>query len=133
MNIYYRDVDPPNWAEYSHSPYRFSPNVEADVGPGQQWNLDVMLADPDHWAMVTASIAGESPQTPNIHCVLAVDGVVVKTHQGPKEALCSLRSPKSAVAAPFSNRRGTLLRRRRTDWSGPSLMNRTSFFFCSTR
>jgi hypothetical protein len=92
VNIYYRDVDPPNWAEYSHNPYKFSPKVEADVGPDQQWNLDVMLANPDQWAMVTASVAGESTQTPNIHCVLAVDGVVVKTHQGPKGALCSIRS-----------------------------------------
>jgi hypothetical protein len=92
VNIYYRDVDPPNWAEYSHNPYKFSPKVEADVGPNQQWNLDVMLANPDQWAMVTASTAGESAQTPNIHCVLAVDGVVVKTHQGPKGALCSIRS-----------------------------------------
>jgi hypothetical protein len=92
VNIYYRDVDPPNWAEYSHNPYKFSPKVEADVGPDQQWNLDVMLADPDKWAMVTASVAGESTQMPNIHCVLAVDGVVVKTHQGPKGALCSIRS-----------------------------------------
>jgi hypothetical protein len=91
VEIYYRDVDPPNWAEYSHNPYRFSPNVEADVGPDQMWVQDVMLADPERWAMVTASTGG-STGTPNIHCVLAVDGVVVKTHQGPKGALCSLRN-----------------------------------------
>ena len=35
--IYYRDVDPPNFADYSHNPYVFSPNVEADVGPNQMW------------------------------------------------------------------------------------------------
>jgi hypothetical protein len=91
VEIYYRDVDPPNWAEYSHNPYRFSPNVEADVGPDQMWVQDVMLADPERWAMVTASTGGATG-TPNIHCVLAVDGVVVKTHQGPKGALCSLRN-----------------------------------------
>jgi len=91
VEIYYRDVDPPNWAEYSHNPYRFAPNVEADVGPDKQWVLDVMLANPNEWAMVTASNGG-STQTPNIHCVLAVDGVVVATHQGPKGALCSLRT-----------------------------------------
>jgi hypothetical protein len=92
VEIYYRDVDPPNWAEYSHNPYRFSPNVEADVGPNQQWNLDVGLVNPDQWAMVVASIPSGSTKTPNIHCALAVDGVVVRTHQGPKGALCSLRS-----------------------------------------
>ena len=91
VDIYYRDVDPPNWADYSHNPYQFSPKVEADVGPGQQWNLDVPLVNPDEWAMVVAG-TGESTRTPNIHCALAVDGVVVSTNQGPKGALCSLRS-----------------------------------------
>nr|WP_253867849.1 hypothetical protein [Mycobacterium sp. GA-1285] len=91
VDIYYRDVDPPNWAAYSHNPYEFSPKVEAQVGPDQQWNLDVQLASPDDWAMVTAT-SGPGEANPNIHCVLAVDGVVVKTHQGPKGALCSIRS-----------------------------------------
>ncbi|MGV0607172.1 hypothetical protein [Mycolicibacterium sp. XJ1904] len=91
VDIYYRDVDPPNWAAYSHNPYEFSPKVKAQVGPDQQWNLDVQLANPDDWAMVTAT-SGPGEAKPNIHCVLAVDGVVVKTHQGPKGALCSIRS-----------------------------------------
>jgi hypothetical protein len=88
--IYYRDTDPPNWGDYSHNPYLFSPNVEADVGPNQMWTLDVMLADPDQWAMVTATdFYAQEPR--NFHCVLAVDGVVVETDQGPKGALCSIR------------------------------------------
>ncbi len=90
--IYYRDTDPPNWAEYSHNPYLYSPNVEASIGPDQKWNLDVWLANPDEWAMVTVGTSGESTATPNIHCVLAVDGQVVKTAQGPKGALCSIRN-----------------------------------------
>ena len=92
VEIYYRDVDPPNWADYSHDPYQFSPKVEADVGPNQQWNLDVPLANPNEWAMVVGSTGGESTKAPNIHCALAVDGVVVKTNQGPKGALCSIRN-----------------------------------------
>lgn len=92
VQIYYRDVDPPNWGDYSHNPYLFSPNVEADVGPNQQWNLDVPLVNPDEWAMVVAGTGGESKKIPNIHCALAVDGVVVKTNQGPKGALCSIRN-----------------------------------------
>jgi hypothetical protein len=89
--IYYRDTDPPNWGEYSHNPYLYSPNVEAHVGPDQKWNLDVYLANPDSWAMVIATTASDSTAKPNFHCVLAVDGVVVKTAQGPKGALCSIR------------------------------------------
>jgi hypothetical protein len=92
VEIYYRDSDPPTFAEYSHDPYRYSPNVEADVGPDKMWTVDVMLADPTQWAMVVASTGGESPKSPNIHCVLAVDGAVVATNQGPKGALCSLRN-----------------------------------------
>jgi hypothetical protein len=92
VSIYYRDVDPPNWAEYSHNPYQFSPKVEADVGPNQQWNLDVGLANPDEWAMLVAGTGGASTKAPNIHCALAVDGVVVATNQGPMGALCSIRN-----------------------------------------
>jgi hypothetical protein len=91
VQIYYRDVDPPSWADYNHNPYVFSPKADANVGPDQQWNLDVQLANPDEWAMVVAS-SGQGAGNPNIHCVLAIDGVVVKTHQGPKGALCSVRN-----------------------------------------
>lgn len=90
LKIFYRDVDPPNWADYSHNPYAYTPKVEADVGPNQQWNLDVQLANPEDWAMVVAQ--GEPGLTPNVHCVLAVDGVVVATDQRPKGALCSIRN-----------------------------------------
>lgn len=69
---------------------RSARNVEADVGPNQMWTLDVMLANPDQWAMVVATSL-DSPQQPNFHCVIAVDGEVVVTNQGPKGALCSIR------------------------------------------
>ena len=89
--IYYRDVDPPTFADYSHNPYQFSPNATADLGPNQSWTLDVTLADPTDWAMVTVSSL-DSPKRPNFHCVMAVDGQVVATNQGPKGALCSIRN-----------------------------------------
>lgn len=89
-DIYYRDTDPPTWADYSHNPYLFSPKVEADVGPDNPWVLNVQLANPDQWAMVMGT-SGPSPNPPNFHCVLAVDGVVVATEAGVKGALCSLR------------------------------------------
>jgi len=88
--IYYRDTEPDNFADYSHNPYMFSPNIEADLGPGQQWVLNVQLANPDQWAMVMGT-SGLSPNPPNFHCVLAVDGVVVAENSGAKGALCSLR------------------------------------------
>lgn len=89
-DIYYRDTEPASFADYSHDPYVFSPMVEADLGPGTPWVLTVRLADPQHWAMVTAT-SGRSPNPPNFHCSLAVDGAVVASDSGAKGALCSLR------------------------------------------
>jgi hypothetical protein len=71
-------------------PYQFSPKVESDVGPDKPWVLEVMLRDPDQWAMVAAT-SGLSQATPMFRCELAVDGVVVDSNQGPNGALCSLR------------------------------------------
>ncbi len=50
-----------------------------------------MLANPGQWAMVAAT-SGLSPATPMFHSELAVDGVAVTSNDGPKGALCSLRS-----------------------------------------
>jgi hypothetical protein len=89
-DIYYRDTEPPNFADYSHNPYQFSPKIEADIGPDRPWVLTVRLADPEYWAMVTAT-SGLSPNPPTFHCTLAVDGAVVASNSGAKGALCSLR------------------------------------------
>jgi len=88
--IYYRDVDPPSWGDYSHDPYQHSPKVDADIGPGAPWTLDTALADPDQWAMVVVTNES-STDRPGFRCELMVDGVVATTHTGPKGALCSLR------------------------------------------
>lgn len=91
-DIYYREADPPNFADYSHDPYVFSPKVEADLGPDKPWVRSVRLANPQYWAMVVAtSVTYRSPTAPNFHCTLAVDGTVVVANSGPKGALCSLR------------------------------------------
>jgi hypothetical protein len=89
-DIYYRDTDPPTWADYSHDPYLFSPKVEADIGPERPWVLEAWLADPGQWAMVTATTVS-SGQASMFRCDLAIDGVVVDSNEGPKGALCSVR------------------------------------------
>ena len=89
-DIYYRDTDPPSYADYSHNPYEFSPKTRADLGPDRPWVLTVKLADPQFWAMVVTT-SGRSPDPPNFHCTLAVDGTVMVTESGDRGALCSLR------------------------------------------
>lgn len=89
-DIYYREVDPPTWADYSHNPYEFSPKARVEVGPERPWVVHTTLVDPQRWAMVTAT-SGRLPAEPMFHCELSVDGAVVATADGPKGALCALR------------------------------------------
>ena len=91
-DIYYLDQDPTNFSDYSHNPYQFTPNVQADIAPGHPWvSPTVMLSNPDQYAMVSVS-TGSDPGTPQFLCALIVDGVVKASKDGPKGALCSLRS-----------------------------------------
>ena len=91
-DIYYLDQQPAKFSDYSHDTYQYTPNVQADIGPGRPWTSPVvMLTDPADYAMVTVS-TGTEPGTPMFHCALVVDGVVVKSNDGPKGTLCSLRN-----------------------------------------
>ena len=36
-DIYYLDQQPAKFSDYSHNPYQFTPNVQADIGPGHPW------------------------------------------------------------------------------------------------
>jgi hypothetical protein len=91
-DIYYLDQQPPKFSDYSHNPYQYTPNVHADIAPGHPWvSPVVMLSDPDDYAMVVVN-SGHEPGTPQFHCALVVDGKVVASADGPKGALCSLRS-----------------------------------------
>nr|AAC97520.1 hypothetical protein [Mycobacterium sp. FM10] len=92
--IYWRQIDPPDWGAYSHNPYEFTPNVEANLGPNQAWVHETWLADPDQWAMVVVGLPAQSTPPladPGFVCELRVDDVVLATDAGTKGALCSLR------------------------------------------
>lgn len=89
-DIYYLDQEPPVFSDYSHNPYQFVPNIQADIAPGKPWTYELVLANPDQWAFFTAS-TGPEPGTPMFHCDLAVDGVVVASNDGPRGVLCSIR------------------------------------------
>ena len=90
-NIYYIDQEPAIFSDYSHDPYRFTPNVKTDIAPGNPWSFELNLAKPEYWAMVVVNTGGE-PGTPQFHCDLSVDGAVVVSKDGPKGVLCSIRN-----------------------------------------
>jgi hypothetical protein len=88
--IYYLDHEPAVFADWSHNPYEFMPNVEADLGPSQPWTFELGLQKPEQWAMVMAN-TGPEPGTPNFQCQIEVDGAVVVSNSGAKGVLCSIR------------------------------------------
>ncbi|PJE20231.1 MAG: hypothetical protein CK431_28130 [Mycobacterium sp.] len=90
-DIYYQDQDPTKFSDYSHNPYTFTPNIQADIAPGRPWTQQVMLINPEAWAMVSVS-TGRQPGTPGFHCTVSVDGNVVVSKDGDKGVLCSLRT-----------------------------------------
>jgi hypothetical protein len=90
-NIYYLDQEPAIFSDYSHDPYRFTPNVKTDIAPGKPWSFELNLAKPEDYAMVVVNTGGE-PGTPQFHCDLSVDGTVVVSKDGPKGVLCSIRN-----------------------------------------
>ncbi|WP_243858376.1 hypothetical protein [Mycobacterium sp. DL440] len=93
VGIYFREVDPPTWADYSHNPYEFSPKDDLTLEPGKPWIRETTLADPMKWAMVTVTTAGLAPHDAGtLRCELAIDGIVVHRAAGSKGALCSLRT-----------------------------------------
>ena len=89
--IYYLGQQPPKYSDYSHNPYQYTPNVQADIAPGHPWvSPVVMLSDPNDYAMVVVT-TGTEPGTPQFHCALVVDGAVVVSNDGAKGVICSLR------------------------------------------
>jgi len=92
VDIFYQDQDPTLWSDYSHNPYTFTPQVHADITPDKPWVQPVNLLNPEVWAMVSATTGHEPLAAGGIQCDLSVDGKVVVSKNGPKGALCSLRS-----------------------------------------
>jgi hypothetical protein len=89
-NIYYLDQEPRTYANYSHNPYQFVPNIQADIKPDSPWTYELDLENPYEWAFFLANVGGE-PSAPMFRCQLMVDGGVVAAQDGPKGVLCSMR------------------------------------------
>ena len=89
--IYYLDQEPEVFANWSHNPFQYMPNIEVDLVPNQPWTFELGLQKPEQWAMVMAN-TGPEPSTPNFHCEIAVDGVVVVSKDGARGVLCSIRT-----------------------------------------
>ena len=90
VDIQYIETDPPSQAAYNADATKYLATLRrTPISGGQPLSYTTTLADPNQWALVTAS--GGLRINPELHCEIAVDGVVVVSQQGGSGVTCSTR------------------------------------------
>ncbi|HSS26101.1 MAG TPA: hypothetical protein VLL82_17290 [Mycobacterium sp.] len=95
-NVRYMNSDPPSQAAYDANSSQFMSTVPTAFTAGQPLVYTTTLANPNQWAIVTASGGCHWPDcgsgaTPELHCEIAVDGQVVVTQNATTGVTCSTR------------------------------------------
>ena len=95
-NVRYMNSDPPSQAAYDANSSQYMTTVSATFTGGQPLVYSSTLANPNQWAIVTASGGCHWPycgsgSTPELHCEIAVDGQVVVTQNATTGVTCSTR------------------------------------------
>ena len=95
-NVRYMNSDPPSQAAYDANSSQFMNTVQTAFSAGQPLVYTTTLANPNQWAIVTASGGChwpdcDSSNTPQIQCQIAVDAQVVVTQSATTGVTCSTR------------------------------------------
>ncbi|OSC37882.1 hypothetical protein B8W66_21030 [Mycobacterium decipiens] len=88
-NIRYMNTDPPSMAAFNADSSKYMITVHTPITGGQPLVYTTTLADPNQWAIVTAS--GGLRVNPEFHCEIAVDGRVVVSQSGGSGVQCATR------------------------------------------
>lgn len=87
-DIRYIETDPPSRAAYDADANKYLKTLyRTPITAGQPLVFTTRLADPNQWALVTAS--GGLRVNPEFHCELAIDGEVVVSQQGGSGVTCA--------------------------------------------
>lgn len=93
--VQYMNSDPPSQAAYNADSSKFMTNVQAPLAGGQPAVYSTTLANPNQWAIVTASGILHWPDSSNgpasFHCEIAVDGQVVVKQDATSAVTCATR------------------------------------------
>ncbi len=94
-NVRYMNSDPPSQAAFDANSSQYMNTVQTAFTGGQPLVYTTTLANPNQWAIVTASGGCHWPNcgsgTPELHCEIAVDGQVVVTQNATTGVTCSTR------------------------------------------
>ena len=93
--VQYMNSDPPSQAAYNAHSSQYMNNVQAPLSGGQPVVYSTTLANPNQWAIVTASGILHWPDSGNgpaaFHCEIAVDGQVVVKQDATSAVTCATR------------------------------------------
>ncbi len=95
-NVRYMNSDPPSQAAFNANSSQYMNTVQTAFTAGQPLVYTTTLANPNQWAIVSASGGCHWPNcssgtTPELHCEIAVDGQVVVTQNATTGVTCSTR------------------------------------------
>jgi hypothetical protein len=93
--VQYMNSDPPSQAAYNADSSKFMTNVQAPLSGGAPAVYTATLANPNQWAIVSASGILHWPDSGNgpaaFHCEIAVDGQVVVKQDATSAVTCATR------------------------------------------
>lgn len=93
--VQYMNADPPSQAAYNADSSKYMNNVQAPISGGQPVVYTTTLANPNQWAIITASGILHWPDSANgpaaFHCEIAVDGQVVVQQDATSAVTCATR------------------------------------------
>lgn len=93
--VRYMNTDPPSQAAYNADSSKYMTNVQAPLSGGQAVTYSTTLADPNQWAIISASGILHWPDSGNgpasFHCEIAVDGQVVTKQDATSAVTCATR------------------------------------------
>lgn len=90
VDVQYIQADPPSKSAYNADADKYlATSRRTPISPGHPLVYTATLADPNQWALVTAS--GGLRINPELHCEIAVDGAQVVSQQGGSGVTCSTR------------------------------------------
>ena len=95
-NVRYMNGDPPSQAAFDANSSQYMTTVSAAFTADQPLVYTATLANPNQWAIVSASGGCRWPDcgsgnSPELHCAIAVDGQVVVTQHATTGVTCSTR------------------------------------------
>jgi hypothetical protein len=93
--VQYMNSDPPSQAAYNSDSSKYMTNVQAPLSGGAPAVYTATLANPNQWAIVSASGILHWPDSGNgpaaFHCEIAVDGQVVVKQDATSAVTCATR------------------------------------------